>query len=54
MLSFSQQRWVLKVCEVLLAVKLPDLPNTAASPLTSKVVRGHSLANHVTKKGQSG
>lgn len=54
MLCFTQQLRVLKVCKVLLAVALPDLPGTAASPLTSGVARGHSLANHVTGRGHRG
>lgn len=54
MLCFTQQLQVLKVCKVLLAVALPDLPNTAASPLTNEVARGHSLPNHVTGRGRRG
>lgn len=45
---------MLKVHKVLLAVALPDLPNTAASPLTDEVAKGHGLANHVTGEGVTG
>lgn len=45
---------VLKVCKVLLAVAQVDLSNTAASPLTNEVAKGHSLANHVTRRGHRG
>lgn len=54
MLCFTQQLQVIKVCKMLLAVALPDLPSTAATPLTNKVARGHSLANHVTRRGHRG
>ena len=53
-LCFPQQLRVFKVCKVLLAVAPPDLANTAASPLTGGVARGHGLANHVTVGGHRG